>query len=35
MYIDYAILTIYKWQTARLNKIAVQSEFWEIRVIYI
>ena len=35
MYIDYVILTFYKCQTAMLSKIAVQSECWEIRVIYI
>ena len=28
-------LTIYRCQTTMLNKIAVQSECWEIRVIYI
>ena len=27
-------LTLYKCQTAMLNKIAVQSECWEIGVIY-
>ena len=33
MYLHYVILTIYKCQTAMSNKIAVQSECWDIRVI--
>ena len=35
MNIDYVILTIYKCQTDMLKKIAVQSECWKIRVIYV